>query len=86
LKTTDAEKFNAKLFNQALDYAYDQLDKKDQLTGEGKKMGDNAYFSLPQQQERIYAHIGQRRENIRTGRHKYSYAGRYGWIWKTNPF
>jgi protein phosphatase len=61
LKKTDVEKFNTELFNQALDYAYDQLDKKDQSAAEDKKMGTTLTFLCLNNKGAFMAHIGDSR-------------------------
>ncbi|MDR1119322.1 MAG: protein phosphatase 2C domain-containing protein [Dysgonamonadaceae bacterium] len=61
LRTTDAERFNAELFNRTLDYTYDRLDKKDQSPAEDKKMGTTLTFLCLNSRGAFMAHIGDSR-------------------------
>jgi serine/threonine protein phosphatase PrpC len=60
LGEVDAEDFNSTVFQQALDYAYEQLNKED-LTREERKMGTTLTFLYFHTQGAFMAHIGDSR-------------------------
>jgi serine/threonine protein phosphatase PrpC len=53
------EAFNKEVFENALSFAYDELDKKD--SGEGKKMGTTLTFLYLNNKQAFMAHIGDSR-------------------------
>jgi len=61
LNNTNPKDFNEEVFTQALAFAYDELDKKDQTSGISGKMGTTLTFLHLNEQEAFLAHIGDSR-------------------------
>lgn len=61
LKTISPEDFNRAVFEQALSFAYDELDKKDTLSSGKSKMGTTLTFLHLSENEAFLAHIGDSR-------------------------
>jgi protein phosphatase len=61
LKPFDPNDFNEAVFQQALKNAYAELDAKDNIPGEGKKMGTTLTFLYLNDKAAFMAHIGDSR-------------------------